>query len=298
MLFAEVLAIACILPGCSVMEQRSACPTQVNVSFNGFQIRTDTSDSRSVQTKATPADSAGVSGIAFAVVDSGGEIVYGTRQTAGSAGFGAVSFELTEGTYTFAAEAHMHSDLATISVSVGKAIATIEGGTVYDTFAASKQVTVTAGEDVNLQMTLSRISAELSLETKDNQPEDVKKLQIFVGDTLKPAYASFSIDLATGTMDDFGTTGHLERGWTRGTSDAGKPTTQSCALLLAAEEQSLPVKIVALDSDSEVLRSHVIPLVPFRQNCKTTITGEFYSTPAASSFQFDTAWGSPIDGGW
>ena len=192
----------------------------------------------------------------------------------------------------------MHSDLATISVSGGKAIATLEGGTVYDTFAASKQVTVTAGEDVDLQMTLSRVSAQLSLETKDNQPEDVKKLQIFVGDTLKTAYTSFSIDLATGAMDGFGTTGHLERGWTRGTTDAGKPTTQTCALLLADEEQSLPVKIVALDALGEVLRSHVIPSVPFKQNCTTTITGEFYSTPAASSFQFDTEWGTPIEGGW
>ena len=296
--FAGVLAIACTLPACSIKEQRTTCPSQINVSFTGPEIRTPAGELRTVRTKATPADSAGVSGIAFAVIDSSGKIVYGTRQTAGSEGFGAVSFELTEGTYIFAAEAHMHSDLASISVSGGKAIATIEGGTVYDTFAASKQVTVTAGEDVDLQMTLSRVSAQLSLETKDNQPEDVKKLQIFIGDTLKTAYTSFSIDLATGTMDGFGTAGHLERGWTRGTSDAGKPTTQSCALLLAAEEQSLPVKIVALDSGGEVLRSHIIPSVPFKQNCKTTITGEFYSTPAASSFQFDTEWGTPIDGGW
>ena len=161
--FAGVLAIACTLPACSIKEQRTDCPvSRVNVSFTGLEI---SKEPDSVQTKATPADSAGVSGIAFAVGDAEGEIVYSTRQTAGSDGFGAVSFELTEGEYTFAAEAHMHSDLATISVSGGKAIATIEGGTVYDTFAGSKQITVTAGEDVDLQMTLSRVSAQLSLET-------------------------------------------------------------------------------------------------------------------------------------
>ena len=296
--FAAVLAIACTLPACSIKEQRTSCPAQVNVSFTGLQVWTDASDSRSVQTKATPADSAGVSGIVFAVIDTEGEIVYSAQQRSGSDGFGAVSFELTEGEYTFVAEAHIIPGLASISVSGGKAIATLEGSAVYETFAASKQVTVTAGEDVDLQMTLSRITAQLSLETKDNQPSGVATLQFFVGDTLKPAYTSFSIDLATGAMDGFGTTGHLARGWTRTTSDAGKPTTQTCALLLADEEQSLPVKIVALDASGEVLRSHVIPSVPFKQNCTTTITGEFYSTPAASSFQFDTEWGTPIDGGW
>ena len=145
--FAGVLAIACTLPACSIKEQRTNCPSQVNVLFSGFQIRTDASDSRSVRTKATPADSAGVGGIVFAVVDAEGDIVYSAQQNPKDAGFGAVSFELTEGEYTFVAEAH------------------------------------------------------------------------------------------------------------------------------------------------------IIP-GPFRQNCKTTITGEFYSTSAASSFQFDTEWGTPIDGGW
>ena len=296
--FAAVLAIACILPACSKDEQRTSCPAQVNVSFNTLDIRTDASHSRSVRTKTTPADSAGVSGIVFAVVDAGGEIVYSAQQSPGSEGFGDVSFELAEGEYTFAAEAHIFSGLASISVSGGKAIATVSGSEVYETFAASEQVTVTAGEDVDLQMTLSRITAQLSLVTKDNQPSGVAKLQFFIGDTLKPAYTSFSIDLASGTVADFGVNGHLAREWARTSSHAGKPTTQSCALLLAAEEQSLPVKIVALDASGEVLRSHFIPSVPFKQNCTTTLTGEFYSTPAASSFLFDTAWGEEIDGGW
>ena len=298
MYFAAVLAIACILPACSKDEQRTSCPAQVNVSFSGFEIRTDASHSRSVRTKATPADSAGVSGIAFAVVDAEGEIVYSAQQSPGSEGFGAVSFELAEGEYSFAAEAHIISDVATIGVSGGKAIATVSGSEVYETFAASEQVTVTAGKDVDLQMTLSRISAQLSLETKDNQPSGVAKLQFFIGDTLKPAYTSFSIDLASGTMADFGVSGHLAREWGRTPTNAGSPTTQSCALLLADEEQSLPVKIVALNASGEVLRSHLIPSVPFKQNCTTTISGEFYSTPAASSFQFNTAWGEAIGGGW
>ena len=294
-----MLAIACTLPACSITEQHTSSPvSRVNVSFSGLQIWTDATQSRSVQTKATPADSAGVSGIAFAVIDSEGEIVYSAQQSPGSEGFGAVSFELTEGEYTFVAEAHIIPGLASISVSGGKAIATIEGSAVYETYAASKPVTVTAGEDVDLQMTLSRITAQLSLETKDNQPAEVAKLQFFIGDTALAAYASFSIDLASGTMADFGESGHLAREWTRTSTDAGKPTTQSCALLLAAEEQSLPVKIVVLDASGEVLRSHVIPSVPFKQNCKTTITGEFYSTPAAGLFQFDTSWGENLDGGW
>ena len=296
--FAGVLAIACILPACSVKEQRPCCPAQVVVSFSGFQVCTDASHSRFVRTKAASADSAGVERIAFAVIDSDGEIVYSAQQNRGSEGFGAVSFSLTEGEYTFAAEANILSAVATISVCGGKAIASTSGSEIYETFAASEQVEVTAGEDLNLQMTLSRISAQLSLVTKDNQPSGVAKLQFFIGDTLKPAYTAFSIDLATGTMAGFGEEGHLAREWSRTSSHAGKPTTQSCSLLLAAEEQSLPVKIVALDASGAVLRSHFIPSVPFKQNCTTTITGEFYSTPAASLFQFDTGWGSPIAGNW
>ena len=298
MQFAAVLAIACILPACSIEEQRSACPAQVNVSFSPLEIRTDASDSRFVRTKSTLAHDVGVSGIAFAVVDSDGEIVYSAQQSCGSEGFGAVSFELTEGTYTFVAEAHILSGLASISVSGGKAIASIDDSAVYETFADSQRVEVMAGEDVDLQMTLSRITAQLSLETKDNQPAEVAKLQFFIGDTTLAAYSAFSIDLASGTMEDFGVNGHLAREWARTVSNAGKPTTQSCALLLAAEEQSLPVKIVVLDAFGDVLRSHFIPSVPFRQNCTTTITGEFYSITAASAFRFDTQWGDEIAGGW
>ena len=36
---------------------------------------------------------------------------------------------------------------------------------------------------------------------------------------------------------------------------------------------------------------------PFSR-ANVSFTGEFYSTPAASSFQFDTEWGTPINGGW
>ena len=292
LVFAMSVAIAMTSCESCILEENatSAKTAKVHVSMNGFEIET--------MTRTTTANDAGVSGIAFAVIDSEGEIVYSKQQAKGDTGFGSVSFELTEGIYTFAAEAHIYSDVSSISVSGGKAIATIDESAVYGTFAASKQVTVTAGEDVDLQMTLSRISAELSLETKDNQPEDVKKLQIFVGDTLKPAYTSFSIDLATGTMAGFGTTGHLAREWSRSTSDAGKPTTQSCALLLADEQQNLPVKIVVLGSDNTVLRSHSIASVPFKQNSKTIITGALYATEGRSTFLFNTDWDDETNGGW
>ena len=269
----------------------SGKPVKVHVNMSGFDIETMTRST-------TSADNVGVSGIAFAVIDSEGEIVYSKQQANGETGFGSVSFELTEGTYTFAAEAHIYSDVSSISVSGGKAIATIDDSKIYETFAKSQQVTVTAGENIDIQMTLSRISAQLSLVTKDNQPEGAKKLQFFIGDATKSSYNSFSIDLATGTMADFGTTGHLAREWSRNTSDAGKPTTQDCALLLASEQQNLPVKIVVLGSDNTVLRSHTIASVPFKQNCKTIIKGELYATEGSSTFQFGTDWGDEINVSW
>ena len=264
---------------------------KVHVNLSGFEIETTTR-------ATTTADKVGVTGIVFAVVNSKGEIVYSAQQSSGSEGFGAVSFELTEGVYTFVAEAHIFSGLASISVSNGKAIATVGGSEVYETFAASEQVEIKAGNEINLQMTLSRITAQLSLVTKDNQPSGVAKVQIFIGDTSKPAYTDFSIDLTSGTMAGFGEEGHLAREWSRTATHAGKPTTQDCALLLAAEEQTLPVKIVALNASGETIRSHTISEVPFKQNCTTTITGEFYNTSAAGSFQFDTEWGENIEGGW
>ena len=53
--FAAVPAIACTLPACSIKEQRTTCPAQVNVSFTAYQIHTEANQSRSVQTKVIPA---------------------------------------------------------------------------------------------------------------------------------------------------------------------------------------------------------------------------------------------------
>ena len=290
--FAMGVAIAITSCESGITEEvaTSAKTAKVHVNLSGFEIET--------MTRATTANDAGVSGIAFAVIDSKGEIVDSAQQKPKDEDFGSVSFELTEGTYTFAAEAHVYSDVSSISVSGGKAIATINGNAVYETFTASEQVEVKAGENMNLEMVLSRISALLYLETKDKQPAGAKKLQFFIGDTTKSSYNSFSIDLATGTMAGFGTTGHLAREWTRGTSNDGKPTTQDCSLLLADEEQSLPVTIVVRDADDDVLYSHSIASVPFKQNSKTIITGELYSAKGDYTFQFDTDWGEDTDGGW
>ena len=270
----------------------SAKTAKVHVNLSGFKIETTT--------RTTTADSVGVTGIAFAVIDQQGQIIDSVQQAKGSEGFDSVSFELTEGTYTFVAEAHIVSNLASISVSDGKALATIKNDAVYDIYTASEQVTVKAGEDINLRMTLSRITAQLSLVTSDSQPKGVKKLQFFIGDTTKTAYSAFSIDLATGTMDGFGITGHLKREWGRTSKDTCKATTQDCSLLLAAVEQSLPVKIVVRGDADSILYSHAIDSVPFKQNCKTTITGKLYTTKkdCKSTFEFDTVWKDTIYGDW
>ena len=288
------MVVAIVMASCEngIGEEDTASKgtAKVSVNFSGFDIETTT--------RADSAYKAGVDSISFAVIDEQGLIVYDKKLKCSKETSDSVVFELTMGTYTFVAEADKGKKCVIIGVEGGKAIANISGSTVFETFTASKQVKVAAGKEVNEQMTLKRVSAQLNLVTKDNQPEDVKKLQILIGDTLKPAYTSFCIDLATGTMADFGTTGHLAREWTRGTGDADKPTTQSCALLLPAEQQSLPVKIAALDASGAVIRSHTISSVPFKQNCVTTITGEFYRTPAGGSFLIDTDWGTSIDGGW
>ena len=287
-----MIVIASCESGITQEGARSEKTAKVHVNFSGFEIETTT--------RTTSADDAGVNHISFAVINSEGQIVKSAKQAKGSDGFGSVSFELAEGTYIFAAEADNGAGVATIGVSNGEVIATIPGSTVYDTFAKSQHVTVTAGEDVNLQMTLSRISAQLYLATKDNQPEEVKKLQFLIGDTTKAAYSSFCINLATGTMDGFGTTGHLKREWSRTSMDTCKATTQSCALLLDTEEKKLPVTIVVRGADNSVLYSHSIDSVPFKQNCKTTITGNLYGSEedCKSTFEFDTAWKDSIDGGW
>ena len=291
--FAMAVAISMTSCESGITEEAatSAKTVKVHVSMSGFDIETATRTT-------TTADTAGVSSIVFAVIDGQGKIIYDTLQSKGSEGFGTVSFELTEGTYTFAAEANKGDRVATIDVSGGKAIATFLTDVAYETFATTQQVTVTAGEGVDVLMILKRITAQLSLATKDNQPEEAKTLQIFVGDTLKAAYDAFSIDIASGTMEGFGVNGHLARKWSRGTSDAGKPTTQNCALFLDSVQQNLPVKIAVLDANGAVIKSHTIASVPFKQNCKTIITGEFYNTPANGSFQFDTNWSEDVNGGW
>ena len=266
-------------------------PAHVCISMDGFDVTT--------MTRTVSADSSGMLSINFAAIDSTGQIAYSTLQSSkDSVDFGSVSFDVKAGTYTFVATAYALISGVTISSTGGNAMVTLPDERVCETFCARQQFTVTAGQEVNLQMTLRRVTASLELKTTDNVPVGAKRVEFLVGDTTKAQYSVFQFNAATGLMDGFGQSGHLKRSWSILDSEAGSPTVKQFALLLGATSQSLPVTIKIKDKNDELLYEHFIPSVPFEQNCITTITGELYGTTAQGNLRFDTAWGTPKDGGW
>ena len=297
-IIAAALAIACTLPACSNKEQCAephSAKTTVKVSLNGFKICTDAGDLRSVQTKAQSAGEAGVEYISFAVIDSGGEIVHSVKQKSTDDDFGNLSFDLTEGEYTLVAEGNSGMDNATLSVSGGTAYATLGSSSLFNTFSAAQSLTVPNVAFMEVEMTLNRILASLELVTTADRPSKARTVEFTVGDPSKPEYSSFTVDVSTGYMSGFGTDGCLKV--SRVVTGSG-PTTSSLNLLLASKEQSLPVKIDVKTVSGDIICSHSIASVPFKQNRKTVITGPLYSIPGESSITFNTEWEDPADGGW
>ena len=285
------MGVAIAMTSCKSDAAKEDATVCVHIKMHAGNIET--------ATRATASD-AGVTSISFAVFNADGnkEVDVTQYETIGGDLFGTMDFEVQEGTYTFVAEGHNISGASNLSKEGKALLVTLPGDIVHETFCATKNVTVAAGDDIDVDMTLKRVTAQFKLVTIDNQPTGVREIKFTIGDATKEAYTSYAFDASTGTMDEFGVNGKMVRSWTLVDREAGAPTEKTFDLLLGAAEQDLPVTIDILDGAGNVLYTHTISSVPFKQNSKTIITGVLYATEGSGTFQIDTEWNEDIDGGW
>ena len=264
----------------------------VTVSVSGFAVsQSDFSDTDNPQgtratTRATAVgDYGGLKKLTLAFYKSDGTEQLKVTHTKGSMPegdtFGEFSTSLPLGSYTMVVLGYTFYEGDEFTLSS----ANLAGFTddVRETFAATKPVSITSANAVELSATLDRIVTKLQVVSTDGKTANVNKVRMTF------AAGSRSFDPTTGLAPS--NTGSVS---TVGNS-AGVGTTSSSLgyVFLATDEQTMNVTIETLDADGNTVFSTVVHDVPFKRNRATRLTGAMYDVSAsatAGGFQVNTAW--------
>lgn len=274
------LAALALLAACSIKDDRLDCLTPVNVHVDGFIISQENLPATKADPVA-PGSYSAVGAITLAFYDAEGTEVYKTTQLKSDAGaaFGDFSLALRMDSYTMVAIAHTTKDESPFTLT-SPVQAAYTGAHAYETFTCTRAVDIESTSPVELDATLSRVNAMLTVVSTDTKTANATNVRM----TLSAGGKSFNPTTGLATVN----TGFSN---TVGISTAvGAPSTSSTCLFLASDEQTLDVTIEVLDADGHVLSSKLVEDVPFRRNRKTKLTGSIYSAPAAGSFLLSTGW--------
>lgn len=223
--------------------------------------------------------------VAFYKVDDGSEVYKNTQFRAGlSEGetFGAFTTTLSAGNYTMVVLGYGQGQSNQAITMTSATAATYGEGTVYDTFAATQEVSITNSDAKNLTATLQRIVTALAVQSTDLKPEGVTHMRL----TYYGGGKSFNPTTGLATSND----GFVSLA---GLPTAGNTTYTGNYFFLASDEQTINVKIETLDgADGNVLYSKTVENVPLKRNRQTTLRGAVYTNArvSGSSFEINESW--------
>ena len=222
--------------------------------------------------------------ITLAFYDANGTEKYKTTQIKEDSGtyttFGEFSANLPVGNYTMVVVASGHFDDDEFTLTSPTQAAYISQRP-RETFSKVESVTVTSATPLDLDVTLSRISAKLEIISTDGRPAGISKIRT----TFSKGGKSFNPTTGLATVD----TGF----WQTNTPSAevGQPIDIIIMPLLYTDEQSMTVTIEVLDAGDNVLSTKVVNNVPFKRNRVTILSGAVFTTDAsAASFKLETSW--------
>lgn len=265
-----------------VSNQNETAPVTVRVS--GFSIAQDEIPT----TRGTEALDSYLGGgaITLAFYDAAGTEVYKTTQIKGDGTyttFGEFTANLPVGNYTMVAVARAYYDGDAFTLtSPTEAAYTSERP--RETFSKVQSVTVTSASALDINVTLNRITAMLTIQSTDNRPAGIARIRT----TYAKGSKAFNPTTGLATSDaGFSQTN---------TPSAPVGTTimvSSCPFLTSADdaEEKIDITIEVLDASDNVLFTKTVNNVPLRRNRQTTLRGAiFTASTSAAAFQLETDW--------
>ena len=146
-------------------------------------------------------------------------------------------------------------------------------------FCLTQDVTVTKTAAVDLDVTLNRICAYLSILSTDGRSAGATKIRT----TFTKGGKTFNPTTGLSLTD---------AGFTQVNSPAtavGKTINVACLLYLFTDEETMGVTIEALDADDNVLFTKSFAEVEFKRGYKTTIKGPIFTAgPSTVGFKLNT----------
>ena len=273
----SILAALVALAGClksNNQNQLTMVPVRVNV--HDFYINVESL----AGTKTTGINSYnGIKAVTLAFYNSNNAEVYKTTQTRGENGFSDFSLYLPYGSFTMVVIGYAWYDGDEFTLT-SPTLASFTTDS-RETFVATQTVNVTEPTPLELSATLSRIVAQLQVNSTDGRPEGVARIRM--GFNAGSKSFNPTTGLATSNTTFTNSVGI--------SATVGTGTNSRCYLFLLTDEQTIDVTIDALDSEGEVVYHRVVSNVPFKRNRCTKLTGNVYSVSAsAGSFLVDSDW--------
>ena len=269
--------LALVAGSCGVKEVRQECLTPVCVHVNDFRITIDNFS----DTKATDAASySNLKALTLAFYEGSTE-VFKSTQLQGDAHFGNFSLNLPLGTYTLVVLGYSCYEGDVLSLT-SPTSAAFTAGRVGETFAHTREVTVSSTDQLELSATLDRIVAKFNVVSDDHRTQGAEKVRM----TFSGGAKAFNPTTGLATSDTgFSNTVNIS-------TAVGARSGSVSYLFLSTPEQTMDVTVEVLNSTDEVLYHKVMRNVPFKQNRSTKLTGNLYTVtaPGTTAFQLNTDW--------
>jgi len=272
------LAILMLVAGC----QREKETATVRVHLSGFTIEQE--EFPELRSAVDPAGYGPVTAITLAFYGSSGyeacKITQYKNNLQPGETFGDFSCSLPVGTYTMVAVAYAYNngDVFTLTSPTEAGYSTERP---RETFCKTQAVTVSSAAQLDLSVTLNRISSMLSVVSTDGRPAEATKIRT----TYAKGGKSFNPTTGLALSDNgFSQTNNPS-------SAVGAGITVSSFPFLFSDEETMTITLEVLDANDNVLITKTIPNVPFQRNRKTILTGDVF-TPGSSTagFQLETSW--------
>ena len=260
----------------------------VTVRVNDFSITQEEMPSGGGTTRAAENPDSYFSGgaITLAFYDAQGTEVYKTTQIKGDGSyttFGEFTANLPVGSYTMVAVARAHYDGDAFTLtSPTEAAYTSERP--RETFSKVRSVTVTSASPLDINVTLNRISAMLTIQSTDNRPAGIARIRT----TYAKGGKAFNPTTGLATTD----TGFSQTN-TPSAAIGSTIMVSSCPFLSSADdaEEIIDITIEVLDPDDNVLFTKTVNNVPLRRNRQTTLTGKIFTAETSGvGFTLETSW--------
>ena len=206
--------------------------------------------------------------LAFYSAD-GSEVSKITQEKGSAENFGDFSLTLPLGSYTMVVIGRDVLEGDAFSLTS----ATVAGYTserVRETFCAKQSVAITSSAAVNLDVTLNRIVAQLTIQSTDGRPEGASKIRT----TYSGGGKMFSPSTGLAIEDTGFSVVNTPK------SAVGAAIGVKNFAFLASNEQVMDITLEVLDADDNVLITKEVKDVPLARNKKTTLSGALF-TPTA-----------------